>query len=66
MSVIESKTPTKEECKSGVRTKHRYIPCPHTDKRCQWNMGKMGNGLGWMSGTCYLSGSFELQCDKSR
>lgn len=49
----------------GAFVQKRYIKCPHLDKKCSWRMGKKYiDGYEWLNNTCYLSGSFPLECPK--
>ena len=51
------------DCFNGNFINERYIKCPHTSKTCKWKMGKEhSKGYEWLNNTCYLSGSFNLQC----
>jgi len=48
---------------SGSFIKERYIKCPHTDKQCKWRLGKEHRkGYEYLNNSCYLSGSFNLEC----
>lgn len=52
----------KHEAFCGAFIQERYRRCPHLEKKCRWRMGKYGGGYEWLNDTCYLSGSFPLEC----
>lgn len=50
-------------CVSGSFIDKRYIKCPHTSKACKWKMSNNhSKGYECLNGSCYLSGSFKLEC----
>lgn len=47
---------------SGSFIKERYIKCPYIEKNCKWLLAGKHEGYSYLDDTCYLSGSFNLQC----
>lgn len=53
----------KRKIKAGDFVKERYIKCPYTSKVCSWRIkDRERGGYNWLNDTCYLSGSFKLEC----
>jgi hypothetical protein len=46
----------------GAFVKERYIKCPFLEKYCKWRLGKNHPNHSYLNNSCYLSGSFELDC----
>ena len=54
---------TYKDVRKGDFVKKRYIKCPHLDKKCSWRLNsKMRKGYQYLENSCYLSGSFNLEC----
>jgi len=50
-------------CIKGKFIKKRYIKCPHISKKCEWKLKSTHiEGYEYLDDSCYLSGSFILQC----
>lgn len=54
---------TYKDVRRGDFVKKRYIKCPYLDKNCSWRLeSKMRTGFSYLEDSCYLSGSFKLEC----
>lgn len=48
---------------SGIFIEKRYIKCPHMNKKCGWRLSQEHRkGYEYLNNSCYLSGSFKLEC----
>ena len=47
----------------GQFVKERYMKCPYIDKKCTWKLSSNHvKGQEYLNDSCYLSGSFNLEC----
>ncbi len=52
-----------EICFKGNFVNENYIKCPHTSTNCKWKLkNNHSKGYEYLNNTCYLSGSFNLDC----